>query len=241
MEDENSPGTPPYFTPHEVDPVTPTEAKRSKKAEYQRKYRERKKIDVSGSPEVPDLKSSTHVETSEGGTRNSTRKIPVKGGRKTVLPDTTSEQYAILFQSLHAVGAGVTGVPGLIVTDAEAKPVGEALKVFADFYGWDPIEKFGPVFLLGMQLAIVEGKVIKRVRQQAPEVKRLKAEAKLKRGGGNIVPLPDIQSPTTPPPPIQEAMAPQASPAKKLRLLEELTSQVPETMIPSGIEQGPQV
>jgi hypothetical protein len=148
-----------------------------------------------------------------------------------------AKDYAIAFQALHMVGAGVTGQPGIAISDDEAAPVGNALKVVADYYGWDPLEKFGPLFLLGIQLSVLEAKVIKRVRVQAPEVRRLKQEAKARKRGDNIVPLPTPVEPTTPIPdevPLDEHV----SPVRKLRILEELASQVPDGPT-IGLEPGP--
>ena len=235
MSDDTDPDeeSQPYFS-QEAAP-DPDEVKRRKRAEYQRNYRNKRKLDVSNAPDVADLKNSTSSLQSKDVTRKqSTRKTKQRGP----LPDMGAKDYAIAFQALHMVGAGVTGQPGIAISDEEAAPVGNALKVVADYYGWDPLEKFGPLFLLGIQLSVLEAKVFKRVRVQAPEVRRLKQEARARKRGDNIVPMPEPVTPTTPVPeeaPLDESM----SPVRKLRILEELASQVPDG--PGlGLEPGPQ-
>jgi hypothetical protein len=235
MSDDTDPDeeSQPYFS-QEAAP-DPDEVKRRKRAEYQRNYRNKRKLDVSNAPDVADLKNSTSSLQSKDVTRKqSTRKTKQRGP----LPDMDAKDYAIAFQALHMVGAGVTGQPGIAISDEEAAPVGNALKVVADYYGWDPLEKFGPLFLLGIQLSVLEAKVFKRVRVQAPEVRRLKQEARARKRGDNIVPMPEPVTPTTPVPeeaPLDESM----SPVRKLRILEELASQVPDG--PGlGLEPGPQ-
>lgn len=259
MNDDTTPDSQPYFS--DQTPPSPAEEKRQKRAEYQRRYRERKslqestrnneestrrsprvtRIDISDSPDVNDLEISTsslHNEESTRNTRNkstrNTRKKEIPTGNTPDVPKMTAENYAEAFQALHMLGAGVTGIPGIAITDAEAAPVGKALKVFADYYGWDPIEKFGPGLLLGFQLTMVEAKVIKRVRVQAPEVKRLKQEAARRKRG--LVPEAE---PITPVDPVPTAPAAEMTDAQKLRILEEMVSAIPEDMIPSGVEQGP--
>ena len=224
MSDDTDPDaeSQPYFS--EEAPPTPDEEKRRKRAEYQRNYRNKRKLDVSDAPDVPDLKNSTSSLQSKDVTRKqSTRKTKQRGP----LPDMGAKDYAIAFQALHMVGAGVTGQPGIAISDEEAAPVGNALKVVADYYGWDPLEKFGPVFLLGIQLSVLEAKVFKRVRVQAPEVRRLKQEARARKRGENIIPMPDIVEPMTEVPD-EAPLAESVSPVRKLRILEELASQVPD-------------
>lgn len=237
----------PYFTTQPSP--TPEDVTRRKRAEYQRKYRQRKSarptpLDVSDSPVTSEFESSTSsqsdgLSTRKQSTRN-TRKteMPTRHtGDKSTLPRMSAEDYASAFQALHMMGAGVSGIPGVAITDEEAAPVGKALKVFADYYGWDPIEKFGPGLLLGFQLTMVEAKVIKRVRQQGPEVRRLKREAKQRQRAP--IPEPEIVTPTTPPPDLAEVESPRTTPARQLRALQEIVEAIPENMIPSGIEQGP--
>lgn len=235
MSDDTEPDeeSQPYFS--EEAPPTPDEEKRRKRAEYQRNYRNKRKLDVSDAPDVPDLKNSTSSLQSKDVTRKqSTRKTKQRGP----LPDMGAKDYAIAFQALHMVGAGVTGQPGIAISDEEAAPVGNALKVVADYYGWDPLEKFGPVFLLGIQLSVLEAKVFKRVRVQAPEVRRLKQEARARKRGENIIPMPDIVEPMTEVPD-EAPLAESVSPVRKLRILEELASQVPDGPT-LGFEPGPQ-
>ena len=235
MSDDTDPDaeSQPYFS--EEAPPTPDEEKRRKRAEYQRNYRNKRKLDVSDAPDVPDLKNSTSSLQSKDVTRKqSTRKTKQRGP----LPDMGAKDYAIAFQALHMVGAGVTGQPGIAISDEEAAPVGNALKVVADYYGWDPLEKFGPVFLLGIQLSVLEAKVFKRVRVQAPEVRRLKQEARARKRGENIIPMPDIVEPMTEVPD-EAPLAESVSPVRKLRILEELASQVPDGPT-LGFEPGPQ-
>lgn len=239
MEDDTDPDeeSQPYFAEEGSPPPPPDEVKRRKRAEYQRNYRNKRKLDVSDAPDIPDLKNSTSSLRGEDVTRNIPRKTSRKTRNKGALPDMAAKDYAIAFQALHMVGAGVTGQPGIAISDDEAAPVGNALKVVADYYGWDPLEKFGPLFLLGIQLSVLEAKVIKRVRVQAPEVRRLKQEAKARKRGDNIVPLPTPVEPTTPIPdevPLDEHV----SPVRKLRILEELASQVPDGPT-IGLEPGP--
>jgi hypothetical protein len=234
MSDDTEPDeeSQPYFS--EEAPPTPDEEKRRKRAEYQRNYRNKRKLDVSDAPDVPDLKNSTSSLQSKDVTRKqSTRKTKQRGP----LPDMGAKDYAIAFQALHMVGAGVTGQPGIAISDEEAAPVGNALKVVADYYGWDPLEKFGPVFLLGIQLSVLEAKVFKRVRVQAPEVRRLKQEARARKRGENIIPMPDIVEPMTEVPD-EAPLAESVSPVRKLRILEELASQVPDGPT-IGLEPGP--
>jgi hypothetical protein len=237
MSDDTDPDeeSQPYFS--QEAPPDPDEVKRRKRAEYQRNYRNKRKLDVSDSPDVPDLKSSTSSLHGEDVTRNIPRKQSTRKTRnKGALPDMAAKDYAIAFQALHMVGAGVTGQPGIAISDDEAAPVGNALKVVADYYGWDPLEKFGPLFLLGIQLSVLEAKVFKRVRVQAPEVRRLKQEAKARKRGDNIIPMPTPVEPTTP---VEEVPLDESvSPVRKLRLLEELASQVPDGPT-LGFEPGP--
>ena len=235
MSDDTDPDeeSQPYFS-QEAAP-DPDEVKRRKRAEYQRNYRNKRKLDVSDAPDVADLKNSTSSLQSKDVTRKqSTRKTKQRGP----LPDMGAKDYAIAFQALHMVGAGVTGQPGIAISDEEAAPVGNALKVVADYYGWDPLEKFGPLFLLGIQLSVLEAKVFKRVRVQAPEVRRLKQEARARKRGENIIPMPDIVEPMTEVPD-EAPLAESVSPVRKLRILEELASQVPDGPT-LGFEPGPQ-
>ena len=236
MSDDTDPDeeSQPYFS--QEAPPDPDEVKRRKRAEYQRNYRNKRKIDVSDSPDVNEIKNSTFTLGGEDVTRNIPRKTSRKTRNKGTLPDMAAKDYAIAFQALHMVGAGVTGQPGIAISDEEAAPVGNALKVVADYYGWDPLEKFGPLFLLGIQLSVLEAKVIKRVRVQAPEVRRLKQEAKARKRGDNIIPMPTPVEPTTP---VEEVPLDESvSPVRKLRLLEELASQVPDGPT-IGLEPGP--
>lgn len=93
----------------------------------------------------------------------------------------SADNYADVFQALHAIPAGLTGMPALYVTDAEAKPVGEALEVCAEFYGWDFVERFGPAFMLSIAIGALELKVAKRVMSDRPRVQAAKLEAKRRK------------------------------------------------------------
>jgi hypothetical protein len=173
----------PYFA-ETGDGVTAEDAAREARRLRQQRYRARKKTEAMSSSSTSS--SSTGVDgvdipvdaprsNVDGDKRNAT-KTPTKRnasrklrGASTVL---SAQQYADVFQGLHGIAAGVTGVVGLAITEDEAKPVGDGLKLCADYYGWDFVERFGPVFVLGLSLTTLEMKVA------------LRATAEIKAGGG---------------------------------------------------------
>ncbi len=231
----------PYFAGQGFGDVTPP---LSPAALRQRRYRQRKR-DVTGNafdlPVTPTNASPpvTPVTPTKTSPVTPKKTAPAKrnAGRNAGVPDMGAEEYATAFQALHTIGAGVTGLPGLMVSDAEAKPVGAALKVCADYYGWDFVERFGPLFLLGITLGGLEAKVVVRVRQELPEVARLKRSAR--RGPNPFHLVPDLEPDMEPVEPTTPAPQQPMSAAQQLRALQELAQAIPEDPLGSGLEPGP--
>ena len=195
----------PYFA-ETGDGVTGEDAAREARRLRQQRYRARKKAEQASTPvDAVDTPVDTPVDAPrsnvDGDRRNAT-KTPTKRntsrklrGASTVL---SAQQYADVFQGLHGIAAGVTGVVGLAVTGDEAKPVGDALKLCADYYGWDFVERFGPVFVLGLSLTTLEMKVAVRT---AAEVKAGGGRRGRKRQEQQTQPVP--QAPVVPQEPPQ--------------------------------------
>lgn len=148
-----------------------------------------KTTDSAGQTELPPA-----PDPSGAGIPAKTRKKAAPKGKPTLVM--TADNYADVFQALHAVPAGLTGYSGLSITDAEAKPVGEALQVCAEFYGWDFVERFGPAFMLSITIGTLELKVAKRVAAERPIVRAAKAEAKRRKQAARG--KPSAQGPAEP-------------------------------------------
>lgn len=184
----------PYFA-ETGEGVTGEDAAREARRLRQQRYRARKKAEQASTPvDAVDAPVDATRSNVDGNKRNAT-KTPTKTrklrGATTVL---SAQQYADVFQGLHGIAAGVTGVVGLAVTEDEAKPVGDALKLCADYYGWDFVERFGPVFVLGLSLTTLEMKVAVRT---AAEVKAGGGRGRRKRQEQQTQPVP--QAPVVPP------------------------------------------
>ena len=223
-------------TPEDSDEPTITPG-----AARQRAYRARRNAERNATAEsvTPEDESKSNV-TSPGVTplRNTRRnaagagdaKRDAKGdgkqpNRRRLKVKMTDDQYAEVFSALHLVAAGVTGVPELAVTDAEAAPVGKALQVCAEYYGWDFVEKLGPIFMLGLTVGTLEMKVMARTKAAIPRVAQAKAEARRRKQERQSTAQPTATE--APPTPTADRGM---NPAALLAALEEQTTAIPENL-----------
>lgn len=236
----------PYFA-ETGDGVTGEDAAREARRLRQRRYRERKRQEQASTPvdavDAVDAPVDAPRSDVDGDKRNAT-KTPTKRNASRKLRGATTvlsaQQYADVFQGLHGIAAGVTGVVGLAVTEDEAKPVGDALKLCADYYGWDFVERFGPVFVLGLSLTTLEMKVAVRT---AAEVKAGGGRRGRKRQEQQTQPVPQapvgpVEPPqgwTPPPTPMDPS---QGRGAALLALLEEEVVNGPD-MAPPVADMDP--
>lgn len=128
------------------------------------------------------------------------------------------------------VAAGVTGLPSLAVSDAEAEPVGKALKACADYYGWDFVEKFGPILLLGLTMGGLEAKVIARTKADLPRIAAMRAEARERKRERKAANAPAPAPDPTAPPPTAPVNPRGRSAAAQLAAAEEAIMTVPENL-----------